>query len=48
MEKVTFSKLKTSLSKNFIYKHFGDFVKCFFTILLQIQYENNFLLTSKQ
>ena len=30
-----------------IYKHFGDFVKCIFTILLQIQHENNFLPTSK-
>ena len=26
-----------------IYKHIGDFVKCIFTILLQIQQENNFL-----
>ena len=25
-----------------IYKHFGDFVECVFTILLQIQQENNF------
>ena len=31
-----------------IYKHFGDFVKCMFMILSQIQCENNFLLTSKQ
>ena len=30
-----------------IYKHFGNFVKCIFTILLQIQHENNFLPTSK-
>ena len=30
-----------------IYKHFGDFVKCIFTILLQIQHENNFLPTSE-
>ena len=27
-----------------IYKHFGDFVKCIFTILLQIQHENHFYL----
>ena len=26
-----------------IYKHSGDFFKCIFTILLQIQHENNFL-----
>ena len=26
-----------------IYKHFGDFVKCIFSILLQIQHVNNFL-----
>ena len=30
-----------------IYKHFGGFVKCIFTILLQIKQENNFLPTSK-
>ena len=30
-----------------IYKHFGDFVKCIFMILLQIQQENNFLPTNK-
>ena len=30
-----------------IYEHFGDFVKCIFTILLQIQNENNILRTSK-
>ena len=30
-----------------IYKHFGDFVKCIFTILLQIQRENHFLPTGK-
>ena len=28
-----------------IYEHFEDFVKCVFTILLQIQDENNFLPT---
>ena len=30
-----------------IYKHFCDFFKVHFTILLQIQHENNFLSTSK-
>ena len=30
-----------------MYKHFGDFVKCIFTILLQIQHGNNFLTISK-
>ena len=30
-----------------IYRHFGDFIKCIFTIFLQIQPENNFLPTSK-
>ena len=31
-----------------IYKHFGDFVKCIFTILLQIfQHEKDFLPTRK-
>ena len=46
MKKATFCKLIMSLSRNFInykYKHFGDFVKCIFMILLQIQHENNFL-----
>ena len=49
MKKVTFCKLKTSLCRNFIsiYKHLGDFVKCIFTILLQIQHGSNFLSTSK-
>ena len=49
IKKVNFCKLKTSLSRNFIYKykHFGDFVECIFLILLQIQHENNFLPTSK-
>ena len=28
-----------------IYKHFGDFVKWFLRLLLQIQHENNFLPT---
>ena len=48
MKKVTFCKLKMSLSRNFItiYKHFGDFVKCISTILFQIRHENNFLPTS--
>ena len=47
MKKVTFCKLKTSFTVVetlfTIYKYFGDFVKCIFTILLQIQHENNFL-----
>ena len=30
-----------------IHKHFGDFVECIFTILLQTQHENNFLPTNK-
>ena len=49
MKKATFCKLKTSLRRNFIYnlQHFGDFVNCILTILLQIQHENNFLPTSK-
>ena len=49
-KKATFCKLKTSLSRNFIcnsQKHFGDFVKCIFTILLQTQHENDFLPTNK-
>ena len=49
MKKVTFRKKKRHLVGTLftIYKHFGDFVKCIFTILLQIQHENNFLPTSK-
>ena len=45
MKKVPFCKLKMSLKRNFftICKHSGDFIKCIFTILLQIQHENNFL-----
>ena len=48
-KKVPFCKLKMSLNTKFftIYKHSGDFFKCIFTILLQIQHENNFLPTSK-
>ena len=44
-----FVNLKRHLEGSFftIYKHFGDFFKCVFTILLQIQQENNFLSTSK-
>jgi len=34
-----------TLFTNIIYKHFGDFVKCVFTILLQIQHDNNVLPT---
>ena len=42
MKNVTFCKQKTSLCRNLftMYKHFGDFVKCIFMILLQIQDEN--------
>ena len=49
MKKATFCKLQTSLSRNFIYKHkhFGDFFGCIFTILLQIQQENNFQTTTR-
>ena len=49
MKKATFCKLKPHLGGTLftIYKHFSDFVNCVFTILLQIQHENNFLPTSK-
>ena len=45
MKKVPFCKLKCHRIGIFftIYKHSGDFFKCIFTILLQIQHENNFL-----
>ena len=48
LKKVTFCKLKTSPSRNFVYslKTFG-FCHVHFTILLQIQHENNFLPTSE-
>ena len=48
MKKSNFSKLKTSLGRSFAHnlQHFGDFVRGIFTILLQIQHENNFLPTS--
>ena len=46
MKKVTFCQLKTSLVRNFVY-NLQTFRKCIFTILLQIQRENNFLPTSK-
>ena len=45
-KKVTFSQLKTSLSRNFVY-NLETFRKCIFTILLQIQHENHFLPTNK-
>ena len=48
MKKVPFCKLKMSLDFILffsIYKHFGDFFRCIFTILLQVQHENNFLPT---
>ena len=45
MKRITFCKLKTSLSRSFVYnlQPFWDFVRCIFKILLQIQHENNFL-----
>ena len=48
-KKITFCKLKTSFSRNFVYNllTFRDFVKYIFTILWQIQHENNFIPTSK-
>ena len=50
MKKVTFCKLKMSLSRNCtlltIYKHFGGFCQMHLTILMQNQHENNFLSTS--
>ena len=44
-----FCKLKTVLSRKFVYnlQTFRGFSKCFSTIFLQIQQENNFLPTSK-
>ena len=51
MKKVTFCKLKTSLSRNFVYnletEAFQGFCQVHFTILLQIRHENNFLPTSE-
>ena len=41
MKKVTFCKLKTIFT---IHKHLRYFFKCIFTLLLQIQHENNFYL----
>ena len=43
MKKVTFCKLKTSLSRNFIYnlQTFRGLCQVHFTILLQILHENN-------
>ena len=45
MKKVTFCKLKTSLSRNFVYnlQTFRGFCQVHFMILLQIQHENNLL-----
>ena len=50
LKKATFGKLKRSLSRNFVYnlQTFRGFCQVHFTILLQIQNENNFLSTSKQ
>ena len=49
MKRVSFCKLKTLLSRNFIYnlQTFRGFCQVNFAILLQIQHENNFLPTSK-
>ena len=49
MKKAAFCKLERHLVGTLftIKKHFEHFVKCIFTILLQIQDENNFLPTSK-
>ena len=46
MKKVTFVNQKRHLVGTLftIYKHFGDFVNCIFTILLQILNENKFYL----
>ena len=50
LKKATFGKLQTSLSRNFVnnLQTFRGFCQVHFTILLQIQHENNFLLASKQ
>ena len=44
MKKGTFCKIKTSPSRNFVYnlQTFRGFYQVHFTILLQIQPENNF------
>ena len=49
MKKVTFCKLKTSLSRNVVYnlQKFPGCCRVHFKILLQIQHENNSLPTSK-
>ena len=48
-KKGPFWKLKRHLVGTLftIYKHLGDFVKCIFAILLQIQHENNIQPTGK-
>ena len=45
LKKVTFCKLYTSLGRNFVYnlQTFRRFCQVHFTVLLQIQHENNFL-----
>ena len=47
LKKVTFCQLKKSLSRNFVYslQTFRGFCQVHFTILFQIQHENNFLPT---
>ena len=48
LKKSKFCKLQTSLGRDFVHnlRTFRRFCPVHFTILLQIQYENNFLLTS--
>ena len=49
LKKVNFCKLQTSLGRDFVHnlRTFRGFCPVHFTILLQIQYENNFLPTSE-
>ena len=50
MKKVTFCKLKTSLTRNFLYnlQIFRGFFRVHLTILLQVQHENNFLPSTSE
>ena len=50
MKKVTFGKLETSLSRNFVYnlQTFRGFFQVHFYDFVQIQHENYFLLSIKQ
>ena len=49
LKKSNFLLINTSLSRNFVYnlQTFRGFCQVHFTILFQIQHENNFLLTSE-